>query len=60
MHLKEKGLNTRNLVDSSQDRDYWRSLVNASLNLQVPCAMELIVKLNTVFNSFTPYFKFTC
>jgi hypothetical protein len=31
--LKEIGINTRNLVDSSQDRDYWRALVNAALNL---------------------------
>ena len=25
-----------NLVDSAQDRDYWRALGNAPLNLQVP------------------------
>ena len=35
MDLKEIGINTRNWVDSAQDRDYWRSLVNAALNLQV-------------------------
>ena len=29
MDLKEIGINTRNLVDSIQDRDYWRALVNA-------------------------------
>ena len=34
--LKEIGINTRNLVDSAQDRDYWRALVNAALNLWVP------------------------
>ena len=34
--LKEIGINTRNLVDSAQDRDYWRALVNAALNLRVP------------------------
>ena len=33
--LKEKGINTRNLVDSAQDKDYWRALVNEELNLQV-------------------------
>ena len=25
-----------NWVDSAQDRNYWRTLVNASLNLRVP------------------------
>ena len=33
MDLKEIGMNTRNLVDSAQDRDYWRVLVNVALNL---------------------------
>ena len=36
MNLKEIGINTRNWVDSTQDRDYWRALVNAALNLRVP------------------------
>ena len=35
MDLKEIGINTRNWVDWAQDRDYWRALVNASLNLRV-------------------------
>jgi hypothetical protein len=26
--LKEIGINTRNWVDLTQDRDYWRTLVN--------------------------------
>ena len=26
MNLKEIGINTRNWVDSAQDRDYWRAL----------------------------------
>ena len=34
--LKEIGINTRNWIDSAQDRDYWRALVNVVLNLQVP------------------------
>ena len=34
--LKEMGVNSRNWIDSAQDRDYWRALVNAALNLQVP------------------------
>ena len=36
MYLKEIGINTKNLVDSAQDRDYWRALVNAALNPRVP------------------------
>jgi hypothetical protein len=35
MELKEIGTNTRNLIDSAEDRDYWRALVNATLNLRV-------------------------
>ena len=30
MNIKEIYINTRNWVDSVQDRDYWRALVNAS------------------------------
>ena len=33
MDLKEIDINTRNWVDSAQDRDYWRANVNAALNL---------------------------
>ena len=36
MDLKKIGINTRNGVDSAQDRDYWRALVNAVLYLRVP------------------------
>ena len=36
MDLEEIGINAVNLVDSAQDRDYWRALVNAALNLRVP------------------------
>ena len=34
--LEELGINAGNCVDSAQDRDYWRALVNAALNLRVP------------------------
>ena len=36
MDLEEIGINTRNWVDSVQDRDYRRALVIAALNLRVP------------------------
>ena len=36
MYLKETGINTRNWVDSAQDWEYWRALVNAALDLRVP------------------------
>jgi hypothetical protein len=36
MDLKEIDINTRDLIDSTQDKDYLRTLVNAALNLRVP------------------------
>ena len=36
MDLEEIGINAGNWVDSAQDRDYWRTFVNAVLNLRVP------------------------
>ena len=36
MDLEEVGINAGNWVDSTQDRNYWRALVNAALNLRVP------------------------
>ena len=33
MDLEEIGINVGNWVDSAQDRNYWRALVNAALNL---------------------------
>ena len=35
MDLNEIGTNTRNWVYSAKDRDYWKALVNAALNLRV-------------------------
>ena len=34
--LEEIYINAGNWVDSAQDRDYWRALVNAALDLRVP------------------------
>ena len=31
--LKEIGISTRNWVDSAQERDYWKAVVNAALKL---------------------------
>ena len=42
MDLKEICINTRDWVDLAQDRDYWRVLVNAALNLRLPQAMESV------------------
>jgi hypothetical protein len=36
MDLEDIDINAGNWVDSAQHRDYWRALVNAALNLQVP------------------------
>ena len=33
MDLEEIDINAGKWVDSAEDRDYWRSLVNAALNL---------------------------
>ena len=35
MDLEEIGINALNWVGSAQDRDYWRDLVKAALNLWV-------------------------
>ena len=36
MDLEEIGINAGYWVDSAQDRDYWRGLVNVALNLRIP------------------------
>ena len=52
MDLEEVGINAGNWVDSAQDRNYWRALVNAALNLQVPKAMELVSYIFFGFKCF--------
>ena len=36
MELEEIGIKAGNWVDQAQDRDYWRVLVNAALDIRVP------------------------
>ena len=36
MDLERIGINAGNWVDSAQDRNYWRALVNAALIFRVP------------------------
>ena len=36
MDLEEIGMNAGNWVNLAHDRNYWRALVNAALNLRVP------------------------
>ena len=38
MDLNEICINTRNSVDLTQGKDYWKALVNAGLNLRAPKA----------------------
>ena len=35
MELKKIGINSRNWVDSAQDSEYWRALMNAAMSLLV-------------------------
>ena len=42
MDLKEICINTRDWVDSAQDKDYRRALVNAALNLRISKTMKLV------------------
>ena len=57
MDIEKMGINAGNLVDLAQDRDYWRALVNAALNLWVPYVMDLVVyDLLFIFHQFNFYF----
>ena len=56
INLKEIGINTRNWTDSAQNRDYWKVLVNMTLNLRDPLVNELVIL--HVSTSFLLYFSF--
>ena len=51
MNIKEMGINTMNWVDSVQDRDYFRAIVNAALNL---------ISHGVTLVSHQTAFKFSC
>jgi hypothetical protein len=36
MHVREIGCGGMDWIDLAQDRDHWKTLVNAIMNLQVP------------------------
>ena len=43
MNLKGIGVNTMNWVDSAQDKDYWRVLVNTALNHCISHGVIIII-----------------
>ena len=45
MDLKETCINTRHWVDSDQDSNYWRALVNAALMLRIPNKPSTLILL---------------
>ena len=51
MDLEEIGISAGNWVHSTQDRDYWRALVNAALKLWVPQVRELVNMSYCVLNA---------
>ena len=44
MDLEEIGINAENWVDLTEDRGYWRVLVNAALNLQVSQLVTMLAQ----------------
>ena len=56
MDLKEIFIHTRNWVDLTQDRDYWRALLNAALVVGISCLLVITFQFplkNLVFFPFT-------
>ena len=45
MDRKKTEVHKRNGIDSAQERNFWRALVNAVLSLRVPQAIELEVNV---------------
>ena len=62
MDLKEIGVNARNWVDSVQDKDCWKALVNDALNLRFPLVILLLdipnIFQNDQLNEGSPLTKF--
>ena len=44
MDFKEISIIMRNWVDSAEDRDYWRAIVNSALKVRVPKVLESVRK----------------
>ena len=58
MDIKEIGNNTRNFIETAQDRDYFRALANMVLNLWVPYTTGLVnrtIKINTKITELKHY-----
>ena len=51
MDLKDTSVNRRNCFDSTQDMDWWRVLVNATLNFWVSYSIELGKKVPVLQSS---------
>ena len=62
--LPLKGVNTRDWIDSDEDRDYWKAIVNAALNLWfhrpwISIIIIIIIIIIIVFFSTLPDVSFT-
>ena len=51
MDFDEICKNAGNWVDSAQDRDYWRALMNVALKLRLPWAMDLVSRREKNYTS---------
>ena len=48
MDLKEMGINMSNWVDSAQDRDYWRALLDVALNIRFHKPLSELVNVHSI------------